>query len=125
MVKKAKVCRKHMKPQPCFSKLRNKILGFRYPVEFLALPHNNRLSAAVALEVVECSPSGGSCIPLYSELRRFFYSFLNVFTLAEFVPRRANPQHLVAYPQPYQHVDKFPRKRQDQAEKILRHQDRF
>ena len=74
-----------MEAHRCLSELWNKFFCFGYSIEFLALPHNNRLSAAVALEVVECSPSGGSCIPLYSELRRFFYAVFNDFTLAECV----------------------------------------
>jgi hypothetical protein len=55
--------------------------------------------------------------------RRYFYSFFNTFTLAELIARRAYPQHLVAYPQPHQHVDNPPSLRQDQGAKILRHQD--
>jgi hypothetical protein len=62
--------------------------------------------------------------PAKDSVHRFFYAFFKGFTLAEFIAIRTFPQHLVVYPQPYQHVDN-PRLRIDQEVKILRHQERF
>jgi hypothetical protein len=40
--------------------------------------------------------------------RRYFYAVFKAFTLAELITLGTFPQHLVAYPQPYQHVDNLP-----------------
>jgi hypothetical protein len=43
--------------------------------------------------------------PAKDSVHRFIYAFFKGFTLAELVARRSFPQHLVVYPQVYQHVD--------------------
>jgi hypothetical protein len=123
MIHQAKICWQYMKPESCFSELWNKILSLWNSVELLALPHHASPFGLCGGSLWYTSPK--RWISAKDTVHRFFYAFFKGFTLAELITRRSFPQHLVVYPQIYQHVDNRPRKRIDQGAKILRHQDRF
>src|SRR5215208_5913787 len=97
-----------MKPKSGFSDLRNEIFGFGYAVKFPVLPHHASPFGLCGGSLWYTSPK--RWISAKDIVHRFIYAFFKGFTLAELITRRSFPQHLVAYPQVYQHVDNRPRK---------------